>query len=102
MQDMKLEREQERLRKRRQMEIETKDHERMIQRAAHEAKQKELLEDRQAQLEHLNSLKCTLDLSSDQVSQYLVASEQGPPGKLVQIVGQGGAVDSTRNSFVIQ
>merc|ERR1712057_109383 len=45
--DMKLEHEEERLRRRRQMEMDTKEHERKLQRAAHEAKQRELLEERQ-------------------------------------------------------
>jgi hypothetical protein len=101
MLDMKLEHEQERLRKRRQMEMETKAHERMLQRAAHEAEQIELLEKQKAQLQHLSSLKGTLDISSQQVASYLLASEQGPPSKLVQIVGSGGG-DSSRNSFIIQ
>merc|ERR1712139_201774 len=56
MLDMKLEHEQDRQRKTREMETETKEHERKIQRAAHEAKQQELLEERQAHLEHLGSL----------------------------------------------
>merc|ERR1712046_39936 len=64
LQDMKLEHEEERLRKRRQMEMETKEHERKLQRAAHEAKQQELLEERQGQLAHLSSLKKNLGISS--------------------------------------
>jgi len=99
--DMKLEHEEERLRKRRQMETETKEHERRLQRAAHEAKQQELLEERQAKVQHLGSLKSGLDISSEQLASYLLASEQGPPAKLVQIVGKGGG-DSGRSSFIIQ
>merc|ERR1719203_866575 len=60
MQDMKLAREEERLRKRQKMEKETKAHERELQRAAHEAKQQEILRDRQSRLEHLASMKTTL------------------------------------------
>merc|ERR1712072_1375361 len=55
MLDMRLEHEQERQRKKRQMEVEAKEHERKLQRAAHEAKQKELMEERQAQVMHLTS-----------------------------------------------
>merc|ERR1711904_590380 len=101
MLDMKLEHEQERLRKRRDMETETHEHERKLQRAAHEAKQQELLEDRQAQLKHFGSLKNALEISSDQLATYLLASEQGPPAKLVQIVGKAGS-ESGRSSFIIQ
>jgi len=75
MLDMKLEHEETRLRKRRQMETETKEHERMLQRAAHEATQKEMLEQRQAQVEHLDSLRSSLNISSEQLASYLLASE---------------------------
>jgi hypothetical protein len=104
LQDMKLVHEEERLKKRRQMELETRDHDRKLQRADHEAKQKEVLEERDAQLQHLRSVKDELGLSSDQLSSYLIASEQGPPGKLVQIVGadSSGNHSSTRSSFIIQ
>merc|ERR1712185_317259 len=95
------EHEEERLRKRGQMEMETAEHERKLQRSTHEARQKELHEDRVAQREHLVNLKTTLALTSDQLAQYLVASEQGPPSKLVQIVGSQGN-HSTNSSFVIQ
>merc|ERR1712032_23411 len=74
--------EEERLRKRRQMEAETKAHERELQKAAHEAKQLELLQERQTQLEHLASMQKTPSLSSEQLAAYLLASEQGPPAKL--------------------
>jgi regulator of protease activity HflC (stomatin/prohibitin superfamily) len=100
--DMKLEREEDRLRKHQQMEMETKEHERKLQRAAHEAKQLEMLEDRKAQLEHLTNMKSTLGISGDQLSSYLLATEQGPPSKLVQIVGGMGGSDNSHGSFVIQ
>jgi len=102
--DMKLEHEEERLRKQRQMEMETKEHERRLQRAAHEARQKEMLEDREAQLQHLTNMKSTLDITSDQLSSYLLASEQGPPSKLVQIIAGngGGSGSSSRGSFIVQ
>merc|ERR1719379_3129993 len=57
LQDMKLEHEEERLKKRSQMEMETAEHERKLQRSTHEARQKELHEDRVAQREHLVNLK---------------------------------------------
>merc|ERR1712151_1482471 len=57
MQDMKLAREEERLRKKQTMEKETKAHERELQRAAHEAQQQEILKDRQSRLEHLGNMK---------------------------------------------
>merc|ERR1712139_108344 len=65
--DMKLEHEQERLRKRRQMETDTKEHERKLQRAAHEAKQQELIEGRQAHLQHLSELKAKLGMTGEQL-----------------------------------
>merc|ERR1712008_543311 len=106
LQDMKLEHEEERLRKRRQMEAETKAHERELQKAAHEAKQLELLQERQTQLEHLASMQKTLSLSSEQLAAYLLASEQGPPAKLVQIIGEDGISQSnhssSQTSFIIQ
>jgi len=99
--DMKLEHEQERQRKKREMEAEAKAHELKLQRGDHEAKQLQVLEERQAQLQHLSSLKTTIDMSSDQLASYMLATEQGPPSKLVQIVGKGGD-NSSRNSFIIQ
>lgn len=103
LQDMKLEREEARLRKRRQMEWETKAHERELQRAAHEQEQAEQLTERQARLEHLASMKASLDLSGEQLAAYLLASEQGPPAKLVQVVGRdSGCRDSGGHSSIIQ
>merc|ERR1712151_243108 len=106
LEDMKLEHEEERLRKRRQMEAETKAHERELQKAAHEAKQLELLQERQTQLEHLASMQKTLSLSSEQLAAYLLASEQGPPAKLVQIIGKAGIGQSNHSScqtsFILQ
>jgi len=99
--DLKLDRDEDRLRKRRQMESETKEHERKLQRAAHEATQKEVQEDRQAQLEHLNNMKSTLGISHLELATYLLASQQGPPSKVVQIIGNDGG-SSSRGSFVIQ
>jgi len=99
--DMKLTHEEERLRKRQQMESESAEHERKLQRAAHEARQKELTEEREAQLQNLKNMKSTLGLSGEQLSSYLVASEQGPPSKLVHIVG-GKECGSGGSSFIIQ
>jgi hypothetical protein len=103
LQDMKLEREEARLRRRRQMEWETKAHERELQRAAHEQRQAEQLKERQARLEDLVSMKASLDLSGEQLAAYLLASEQGPPAKLVQVVGRdSGCRDSGGHSSIIQ
>jgi hypothetical protein len=103
LQDMKLEREEARLRKRRQMEWETKAHERELQRAAHEQRQAEQLKERQARLEDLVSMKASLDLSGEQLAAYLLASEQGPPAKLVQVIGKdSGCRDSGSHSSIIQ
>merc|ERR1712113_367504 len=100
--DMKLEHEEERLRKTRQMEMDTKEHERKLQRAAHEAKQKELEEERAANLQHFLQLKSKLGLSENQLASYLIVAEQGPPSKLVQIVGTACGTSSSGSSFVIQ
>merc|ERR1712048_1191585 len=100
--DMKLEHEEERLRKTRQMEMDTKEHERKLQRAAHEAKQKELEEERAAHLQHFLELKAKLGFSESQLASYLIAAEQGPPSKLVQIVGTACGTTSSGSSFVIQ
>jgi len=90
MQDMKQAREEERLRKRHTMEKETKTHERELQRAAHEAKQREALAERQARLEHLSAMKVSLGISGDRMAAYMLASEQGPPSKVIQLVGSSG------------
>merc|ERR1712048_157637 len=91
LQDLKLDRENERLRKRRQMETATKTHELELQRVAHEAKQQEHADKREAHLKHVEHMKNTLGMSSDQIATYLLASEQGPPAKLIQIIGKDGA-----------
>jgi regulator of protease activity HflC (stomatin/prohibitin superfamily) len=91
LQDLKLDRENERLCKRRQMETATKTHELELQRAAHEAKQREHADKRDAHLNHVEKMKSTLNMTSEQIATYLLASEQGPPAKLIQIVGKDGA-----------
>merc|ERR1712039_205806 len=100
MQDMKLGREEERLRKRQMMEKETSAHERELQKEAHDAKQQEIRRDRQSQLEHLENMKTSLSLSGDQLASYLLASEQGPPHKVIQI--QGAARDGSLHGSFIQ
>merc|ERR1712151_297746 len=100
VQDMKLAREEERLRKRQKMEKETKAHERELQREAYEAQQKEILRDRQSRLEHLMNMKDSIGLSGDQLASYLLASEQGPPGKVIQI--QGAPRDGSAHGSFIQ
>merc|ERR1719189_406966 len=84
---MKLAREEERLRKRQKMEKETRAHERELQKETYAAKQQEILGNRQSQLEHLTSMKNSLGFSTDQLASYLLAHEQGPPAKLIQIQG---------------
>jgi hypothetical protein len=99
MQDMKLQREEERLRKRQAMEKETKVHERELQRAGFDAQQQEVLKDRQSRLEHLSNMKLSLGLSGEQLASYLLACEQGPPAKVIQI--QGAAKEgSVHGSFI--
>merc|ERR1711948_127869 len=73
IQDMKLECEEQRLRKRRRIESENKTHELEIQRATHEAKQREHLDERQAHLGHLESLKRNLGLTADHLATYMLA-----------------------------
>lgn len=90
LQDMRLDREDERLRKRRLMEAASKAHELELQRAAHEAKQQELADKREAHRSHLQQMRTVLGMTSDQIAAYMVASEQGPPGKLIHIVGKDG------------
>merc|ERR1712232_1550423 len=99
MQDMKLAREEERLRKRQKMEKETKAHELELQREAYEAQQKEVLRNQESRLEHLMKMKASLDLSGDQLASYLLASEQGPPAKVIQIQG-ASKHDSVHGSFI--
>merc|ERR1740138_2014817 len=100
MQDMKLQREEERLRKRQAMEKETKVHERELQRAAFDAQQQEVLRDRQCRLEHLANMKASLGLSGEQLASYLLASEQGPPAKVIQI--QGAPKEGSAHGSFIQ
>jgi len=99
LQDLKLDRENERQVKRRQMEAATKTHELELQRVAHEATQQELSDKREAHLSHLERIKSTLGMTSEQIAAYLQASEQGPPGKLIQIAGKDNA---SMPSFIIQ
>merc|ERR1712188_348514 len=57
LEDLRLHREEERLKQRQQMEKNTQVHERELAKAAHDAKQQEVQIERQAQLEHLACLK---------------------------------------------
>jgi len=102
LQDMKLQHESDRDRKRRQMEMEAKEHEHKLQRAAHEATQKEDFEKRQAMVDYLDNMRKTLGLSGEALATYLTAYEQGPPAKVVQIITGKDGCASDRNSFVIQ
>merc|ERR1711918_150145 len=98
VQDMKLEREEQRGRRRRQMEAEGKTHELEMQRAVHDVKQKQQTEERQAHLEHLASLKKELGLSGDQLGAYMLGMQQGPPAKVIQLRG----VDSEKSIIQLQ
>lgn len=98
VQDMKLEREEQRVRRRRQMEAEGKTHELDMQRAVHDVKQKHQTEERQAHLEHLASIKRELGLTGDQLGAYMLAMQQGPPAKLIQLKG----VDSEKSIIQLQ
>jgi len=100
MQDMKLGREEDRLRKRQMMEKETKAHERELQREAHEAQQQEMLRERRSKLEHLVNMQTSLGLSGDQLAAYILAVEQGPPAKVIQI--QGAARESSIHGSFVQ
>jgi len=95
--DMKLDREEEREKRKRQMETDAKAHEREIQKLAHQAEQAEKQAERQAKFEHLARLQKDLGISTDQLASYLLALEQGPPAKLIQITGKES---TSANGFV--
>jgi hypothetical protein len=98
--DMKLDREEERLRKGRKMEAAAKAHERELQKAAHDAKQEERRVEREAQFEHLARLQKDLNISGNQLATYLLAVEQGPPDKLIQINGKEAGGNGNGIGFV--
>lgn len=75
-----------------------KTHELEMQRAVHDVKQKERAEERQAHLEHLSSLKSELGLTGDQLGSYMLAMQQGPPAKVIQLQG----VASQKNVIQLQ
>jgi len=109
LQDMKLQREESRIRIKRQMDADAKRHElemqkeakahaREMQQLAHEAdleaqraKTQAALDSHNAsaaaELEQLARMQKELGLSSDQLGAYLTAKIQGKPEKLVQISG---------------
>jgi regulator of protease activity HflC (stomatin/prohibitin superfamily) len=124
LQDMKLQREESRVRIRRQMDAEAKRHELEMQREAkaharemqqlsHEAdldaqraKAQATLESQNAasaaELQHLVQMQKELGLSSDQLSAYLTAKIQGKPEKLIQIGGHKSADALSEVSSLIQ
>jgi regulator of protease activity HflC (stomatin/prohibitin superfamily) len=124
LQDMKLQREESRVRIRRQMDAEAKRHELEMQREAkaharemqqlsHEAdldaqraKAQATLESQNAasaaELQHLVQMQKELGLSSDQLSAYLTAKIQGKPEKLIQIGGHKSAGALSEVSSLIQ
>jgi hypothetical protein len=94
--DMKLDREEERNRKKRKMETDAKAHQRELERMAHEAEQAQKRAERQAHLQHLAQLQRDVGLSAEQVTAYIIAVENGPPEKLIQINGK----EACGNGFV--
>jgi len=94
--DMKLDREEERNRKKRTMETDAKAHQRELERMAHEAEQAQKRAERQAHLQHLAQLQRDVGLSAEQVAAYIIAVENGPPEKLIQINGK----EACGNGFV--
>merc|ERR1719440_2290261 len=101
LKDIRLQREEDRQRQQHRMEKEKQVHEMEMQKAAHDQTQKEQLAERQASFEHLARLKQDLSMSTEQLASYLLALEQGPPDKLVQIIGKDGGSSSGGSSFII-
>lgn len=109
IQDTRLKREEERLRKRRQIDAETKRHELELQREAkahslemqrlaHEAHMHEQKEIHEAHMQYLAGLKRELGLAPGQLAQYMIAKEHGKPDRLIQITGKDS--DSRASSFI--
>lgn len=95
LEDLRIQRDGERLQQKQRMETSTKEHERQLKKAAHGANQKELLEERTAQLQHLAHLKTELGMSGAHLAEYLIAVERGAPSKLIQITGAGSGGNGT-------
>lgn len=99
--DMKLDKEEDRERRRRQMETDAKAHEREMQKLTFDAFQEEQRLERNAKHAHLLWMQKELGVPGDQLSSYLLAMEQGPPAKLIQINGCGkNAGGSSTPGFV--
>merc|ERR1712224_1037585 len=88
LEDMRLQRERERLQQKQGMEKDTQEHKTALQRARHDA-------ERQAQMEFLQRLQRELGVSGDCLAEYLLALERGRPEKLIQIVGKDGSMNSS-------
>jgi len=96
--DERLAKEQEREQTKRSMQKAKAMHEAEMQRTAFEAKQRELREQaeqeaaldqqkQQGELQHLSALQGAVGASADDMVRVLVAREQGPPARLIQIAG---------------
>ena len=98
----RLAKEEERDKVKRGMQKAQAEHTAEMQRTAFEAKQREkreaaeqetalLTSRQQAELAHLAKMRADLELEAKDVSQLLVAREQGAPSKLIQVVGDARA-----------
>lgn len=91
MQDMKIDREEQRMVKKRRCEEAASEHTLKLKRSAHEAKMREQEDERLARLQQLVEIKEKLGLSGAHLASYLLAAEQGRPEKLIQIIGKEGS-----------
>jgi len=108
LQDDRLAKEEERDKVKRGMQKAQAEHTAEMQRTAFEAKQREkreaaeqetalLTSRQQAELAHLAKMRADLELEAKDVSQLLVAREQGAPSKLIQVVGDARAAVQVRD-----
>ena len=110
--DERLAKEQEREQTKRAMQKAKAQHEAEMQRSAFEARQRELREEAEQEarlekqrqmdeLQHLTAMKTSVGANSHDMVNLLVARENGPPARLIQITGDcrpvvslGGDVDA--------
>ena len=114
--DERLTKEREREQTRREMQKAKAQHEAEMQRTSFEATQRELreaseqeatldLRRQQHELEHTKALQAAVGASGGEIVQLLLAREQGPPARLIQIAGDarpvisvGGADDASSSA----
>lgn len=101
LQDARLEKEEERTRRAWRMEADGKAHELQLSEAAHKAEMEKVLKEREAKIAHLQRLR-EVGVPADQLATYLLAVEQGPPEKLIKVVGGEGAGSGTTGSSFVQ